>query len=97
MGERRGYQAGGATGRCGADWAVRGELLAVRARPCVWACAMRAAGLAGPGHVAGRRWGCIRARGLGRGTASGRAEQAGRAGGCSWLGGFRPGLVSRLG
>jgi hypothetical protein len=47
---------------------------------------------------AGRRrcgpWqGCVRARGLGRGTASGRAEQAGRAGGVSWLDGFRPGLV----
>ena len=35
--------------------------------------------------------------GLGHGTASGRAEQVGQAGGFSWLGGFRHGLVSRLG
>ena len=35
--------------------------------------------------------------GLGRGTTSGRAEQAGRAGGVSWVDGFRPGLVSELG
>ena len=41
----------------------------------------------------GPRQGCVRARGLGRGTASSRAEQAGRAGGVSWLDGFRPGLV----
>ena len=45
----------------------------------------------------GPRQGCVRARGLGRGTASGQAEQAGRAGGVSWLDGFRPGLVRELG
>ena len=41
----------------------------------------------------GPRQGCVRARGLGRGTASDRAEQASRASGVSWLDGFRPGLV----
>ena len=51
-------------------------------------------GGAGRGGLAGVR---VREWELGRGTALGRAEQAGRAGGCSWLGGFRPGLVSRLG
>ena len=69
---------------------MRGELLAVRARPRACARAMRAAGLAGPGRIAGRRWGCIRARGLGRGTASGRAEQVGQAGGLGGLVGLGP-------
>ena len=51
-------------------------------------------GGAGRGGLAGVR---VRAWGLGRGTASDWAEQAGRAGGVSWVEGFRPGLVRELG
>ena len=51
-------------------------------------------GGAGRGGLTGVR---VRAWELGRGTASGRAEQAGLAGGVSWLDGFRPSLVRELG
>ena len=55
---------------------------------------MLGGGEAGRGGLAGV---CVRAWGLGHGTASGRAEQAGQAGGVSWVDGFRPGLVRELG